>query len=239
MKVLIIGEVHCVRNCHKDEGATIEAFSPDLLMLEMIPSGLRFDQLCNEFNSKKITIREFQEKSELDHSWGPFLPYEPLFESLQECNVPLAPLDHSLESRQQLARLGKEIIQKFKNGLDVESLIWRERFMISQEREIAFSQNLLSALEQGFRKIVLVVGANHLDRMLHLVNLMRIPEVKGVNLALLHSSTSEEILDQNEANRILQMETPPLVLINSLLYQEVYTKLVIPRYVGYSNELAK
>ena len=239
MKVLIIGEVHYVTSCQKDEGATIEAFCPDLVMLEMIPSGREFDQLCSEFNSKQITIHQFQEKSELDHSWGPFLPYEPLFDSLQKSNIALAPLDHSLESRQRLARLEKEIVQKFKNDLDIESLIRRERFMIFQEREIAFSQNLLSASEQGFRKIVLVLGANHLDRMLHLANLMRITEVKGVNLALLHSSASEEILDQDEANRILQMETPPLVLINSLLYREVYSKLIMPRYVEYSNRLGK
>jgi len=143
VKITLVGEGHCVRTCHEDEAKLVEVLKPDIVLLEMIPTDNSFTDIIDHFNSRKISLDEFVEKTNLEKHWGPFSEYRPLFESIKKLNVPIGSLDHSLSDRQALSNLERNIISKYKNKEDISSFLRKERYIIYQVRENSFSKNIL------------------------------------------------------------------------------------------------
>lgn len=231
VKITLVGEGHCVRSCHENEAKVIELIKPDVVLLEMIPEDDDLMDIIKDFNSRKISLDDFVEKSKLEKHWGPFAEYKPLFNMIIKLNIPIMPLDHSLTERQKLSKLEKDIILKYKKKEDIRPFLRKERYILFQGREAAFSKNILNALDNGYRNIVAIMGANHLERMYHLIRIFQTKdmEILKINLAemiyIYEASKKKKRKEEVDKKTILKMEYPPLVLINGLLYEEVLMKL--------------
>ncbi len=232
MRVTLIGEVHCVRECHVDQARVVEAQRPDVVLLEMLPAGERFDRLCRELLAGTLSIRGFRQKSEIDAHWGPSSPYAPLLQCFARHKVPFGPLDHPLARRRFLARLEKRIILAFQSGKDVAGLLRRERFVLFQERDAAFCRQVIGALDQGAQRIVAIMGANHLPTVHRYLTMV----CGGAHVSVFNLAERFAALGGPERPRraiakrkLLEMDVPPLVPVNSLLYEEVLVALSTAR----------
>lgn len=224
-EVTIIGEVHCNRSCHTNEAKIISALRPDFVLLEMLPGDQKYEDCCRRLTRQEIDVIEFFERTEFEQHWGPSAPYRPLFDVLRKHSTNFGPLDHLIADRQKLTQMERDLILDYKKKETIdESLLREERLLLFQLRDLAFVRNIVRVLLSGATNVVAIMGGNHVENMVRYVGMLGYIGVEKIDLAPLYRALEQEErkFSKREKQQLLSANSPPLVLINALLFNEVF-----------------
>lgn len=227
IKIYFIDDLHGVKEIYKWQISQLKETKPQVVFLEMLPFEQRFIKLCKDLSQSSRSVDEFKEKSDWENIWGTFEGYDELFKYIQRLRLSVYPLDHTLSQRRELVRLELKIIDKLQNKKNAKDLIDKSRVIIFLAREATFSENILSMSRKiRVKRIAVVVGKNHIDRLVNFFNFLdefeaearKYPEKERSGL---YPKFKKLHLDYAEKRKILQMKYPPLVPINVFRYSLV------------------
>ncbi len=230
IKITFIEDFHGAKEFYSWQIRQLKKIKPQAVCLEMLPCEVRFTKLCDKLSKGDISPDEFRKRTRWEEHWGTFEGYDLLFKYLCGSKVLVYPVDQKLEERESLARREKKIIRDFQAGKDVELLIDQSRVELFLIREAIFAQNILElAKSEKLKKLAVLVGGNHLDRLSHFFNYLdefeadkkRITKKKKEEIYPLFRQTH---LDFAQKRKVLKMKNPPLVPINVLRSAELSKK---------------
>ncbi len=213
--IYILGGIHCDKKLYKRVIEILKEINPDLICLEELTHDGIVIKACNDFIERKINSAKFKELTNFEKYWFDFSSYEELFSYLRRNKIKIYPIDHKLDERIKLIRLGKKILEEMKKNKDISDLQKEEEKISVLDREKEMTTNIIRGIrEYKSKKICVLVGINHarsLEKSLSLLNF----KIKREDIS--NKKDIDEYLNRifryAELNQVEALETPPLVPI--------------------------
>jgi hypothetical protein len=221
-EITFIEDLHGVKDAHKWQVKKLKMLHPHVVLIEMLPYEPKYVKLCEQLISREISIDEFRKDSLWEKHWSLFDGYAYLLNYLSINKVPTYPIDQNLNDRYKIAETEKQIIKDRKRGTDVTELINKNRIELFLKRELIFSKNILNYVDNNNpKKVAVLVGGNHIDRLVNFFNFLDEYNAEGIKIERqlkneLYQEFKRIHIGYAKEKHIIELENPPLVPINTL-----------------------
>ena len=223
-EIYFIDDFHGVEQIYSWQKEQLDAIKPQLVFIEMLPCENKYVKICNDLSRGAISVDEFRLRTDWENIWGTFKGYKELFEYLQNKQISIYPMDHSLKERNSLVDLELRIIRRLKSKASIYDLVDESRIVLFMIREAVFSKNILNVVgREKVSKVAVIVGKNHIERLNNFFNFLDEYE-SGFRIfpltkrAKLYPKFRDLHLAYASRRKILRMKYPPLVPINVLRF---------------------